>query len=316
MKRLLGMVLLLLIMVGCTPAVPRQTPMPVQTEPEVVATPEPNPTPAPVQVLLVADCSAQEAAEFFFGAAQSAQAEGWRLSTHAGDGFADAVLHEKYDGILALITHEDTSVDALSVAVRAGVYVAIANMHQHEPVPGISCAYYDTTQAASDALDAAIAYPPHDTPVRLIALLEQKSSPADDAFREGVKRGRVFPKATHYETAKQKARDFMEDQLDRYVEGTIDAVYAENEQLARAALDALSTRNRTDMEVFCVPSGALYAQRGLYEKWTFPVMMGADLFAVGEGRAMALAAMMNGGSPQISSFAPVKRIPSDTGSAA
>ncbi len=162
-------------------------------------------------------------------------------------------------------------------------------------------------------LDAAIAYPPHDTPVRLIALLEKKGSPADDAFREGMKMGRVFPKATHYGTDKQKALNFMEDQLDAYVEGTVDAVYAENEQLARAALDALSVRSRTDMEVFCVPAGALSEQRRLYEKWTFPVLMGADLFAVGEGRAKALAALMNGGGQQESSFAPVKRIPGEMG---
>jgi hypothetical protein len=42
------------------------------------------------------------------------------------------------------------------------------------------------------------------------------------------------------------------------------------------------------------------------------VLMGADLVAVGEGRAKALAVLMNGGDPQESSFAPVKRIPGET----
>jgi hypothetical protein len=312
MKRLLGMIVLFLFLMGCVPVVPRQTPVPSQTAQEIAETPAPSPTPAPVEVLFVADCSSQEAADFFFGAAQSAQAEGWRISTQAGDGFADAISLEKYDGILALITREDTPIDVLSSAIRAGAHVAIADMLRREPIPGSSYAYYDTAQAASMTLDAAIAYPPHDTPVRLIALLEQKGSPADDVFREGVKRGRVFPKATHYGTDKQNVLNFMEDKLDAYVEGTIDAVYTENEQLARAALDALSARSRSDMEVFCVPTGTLSEQRGLYEKWTFPVLMGADLFAVGEGRAKALAALMNGGGPQESSFAPVKRIPGET----
>jgi hypothetical protein len=49
-------------------------------------------------------------------------------------------------------------------------------------------------------VDAAIAYPPHDTPVRLIALLEKKGSPADDAFREACEREAGFPKATYYGT--------------------------------------------------------------------------------------------------------------------
>ncbi len=174
MKRLLSMLLLLLFLMGCVPAVPRQTPVPAQTAPEIAETSAPSPTPAPVEVLFVADCSVQKAADFFFGAAQSAQAEGWHISTYAGDGFADAVLHDKYGGILALITREDTPIDALSAAIGAGAHIAIADMLRRESVSGASYAYYDIAQAASVTLDAAIAYPPHDTPVRLIALLEKK----------------------------------------------------------------------------------------------------------------------------------------------
>jgi ABC-type sugar transport system substrate-binding protein len=104
----------------------------------------------------------------------------------------------------------------------------------------------------------------------------------------------------------------MDAQLETYVEGTIDAVYAENEHLAQVALEALSALGRTDMEVFCVPAGALSAQRGMYQKWTFPVAMGADLVIVGEGSARALAELMKGGAPNVSSFLPVKWIPDET----
>lgn len=312
MKRLLCTLFILLMLAGCTPATERPTSTPGLTEPVQTQTPALSPAPEPVRVLFVADCDTQDAADFFFGAAKSAHAEGWQISTFAGDGFKDAVLLEKYDGILALITQQNTSVDDLSAVASQGTHIAIADLRGHEPVDGVSYAYYDTTMAASAALDAAISYPPHDTPVRLIALLEKKGSPADEAFREGVQLGRVFSKASHYGTNAQDVRNFMDEQLEAYVEGTIDAVYAENEHLAQTALDALSDLDRTDMEVFCVPANALSAQRGMYQRWTFPVVMGADLVIVGEGRARALAELMNGGAPNISSFLPVKQIPGET----
>lgn len=310
-KRLLCLVLPFLFLLGCVPPATQQTPVPVPTAPEMATTPAPSPTDVPVRVLFVADRSSQEAADFFSGAAQSAQAEGWQINTYAGDDFADAISNEEYDGILALIMLKETSMDILLAASKGGVPVVIADMFQREPVAGTSYAYYDISKAASAALDAAIAYPPHDTPVRFIALLENKGSPADEAYREGVKQGRIFSKAKHYETDKQNAQDFMEKQLEVYVEGTVDAVYVESEQLAQAALNSLSDCGRTDMEVFCVPTGALSVQRGLYEKWTFPVLMGADLVAVGEKQARELADRMNGKEAQISSFAPVKHIPDE-----
>ena len=309
MKKFICMLFACTLLFGCVKAEPQQTPSPTLT-PDSTPLPSPTPTvtPTPTKVLFVADCSATEAADFFFGAAQSSAASGWMISTHAGqEGFDEAVLSEHFSGIIVLCTKQETSLDSLSEAIKAGTQVAIADMHKRTPPEGASYSWFDTAAAASEALETAITYPPHDTPVRLIALLEKQGSPADDVFQAGIKRGRVFSKAVHYESARQSARSFFEAQLDRYVEGTIDAVYAETEELARMALEELLSRDRTDMEVFCVPAGALSAQSALYQKWTYPVLMGADLFAQGENRASAIASTMAGDKPRNETFAPVSR---------
>ena len=45
---------------------------------------------------------------------------------------------------------------------------------------------------------------------------------------------------------------WVKKNLDRYVEGMIDAVFTEDEQLAMKALDTLEASSRTDMEVFSI----------------------------------------------------------------
>lgn len=315
MKKFLCLLFACALLFGCVKAEPQQTPSPTLA-PNTTLAPAPAPTPSPApsatvtptKVLFAADCSAAEAADFFFGAAHSPAASGWLISTHSGqEGFDEAVLSDQYNGIIVLCTKQDTSLDSLSAAIQAGAKVAIADMYKRNPPEGASYSWFDSAAAASETLETAITYPPHDTPVRLIALLEKEGSPADEVFRAGAKRGRIFAKAVHYETAKQSARDFFAAQLDRYVEGTIDAVYAETQELARMALDALLARGRTDMEVFCVPAGALSAQSSLYQKWTYPVLMGADLFVQGESRASAITSMMAGDEPRNEAFAPVSR---------
>lgn len=310
MKKVICLLFVCALFFGCVPAEPQQTPLPTLAPKStlVPSSPVPITTATPTKVLFAADCSATEAADFFFGAAHSPVASGWLISTHAGQkGFEEAVLSDQYNGIIVLYTKQDTSLDSLNAAIQAGTKVAITDMYKRTPPEGASYTWFDTTAAASEALETAITYPPHDTPVRLIALLEKEGSPADEVFQAGVKQGRIFAKAVHYETAKQSSRSFFEAQLDRYVEGTIDAVYAETEELARMALEELLSRDRTDMEVFCVPKGALSAQSSLYQKRTYPVLMGADLSLQGESRASAISSMIAGEEPRNEAFAPVSR---------
>ncbi len=308
MKRISCLLLFsLLLFAGCTPLAVEPEATPAVT-PAPLPTPAPIPTPAPLAVLCVADCTEEEAAGFFSGAEQAAQAMGWQLTKAAApEGFDSFLQHGGYDGILALCTRQSTSFDALREAMKTGACIAITDMLFRVPPAGAAYAWYEPGDAAALALETALAYPPHDTPVRLIALLEGKGSPADSVFQDGIAQGKILKKALHYETdSKQNPQDFFEDQLDRYVEGMVDAVFVENTALAKVALTALAARGRTDMEVFSVP-GVLQEQIDLCEKWTFPVAMGADFEAEGNQAAQALGVLLAGGDPAYRAFTPVIR---------
>jgi hypothetical protein len=102
------------------------------------------------------------------------------------------------------------------------------------------------------AFHAALTYPPHDTPVRLILMFESVDSPAYAAYRALYEQGMIFPKELYIasDTGKEPG-EWLTAVLDSYVAGMLDGVFAENARLAVGAHDALEALGRTDMEVFC-----------------------------------------------------------------
>ena len=111
------------------------------------------------------------------------------------------------------------------------------------------------TVAEAAVLDLAIAYPPHDTPVRLFGLFESRESAACTAWQAAVAEGRVFVKGAYYASeAEESAEAWMAGRLERYFEGMVDGIYAETAELAVAAAQALLAAGRSDMEIFCTGS--------------------------------------------------------------
>ncbi len=304
---------------------------------------EPKPTPEPTKVLILADCDEQEADDFFRGASDALKAKHFIADSYsAPDGFSNYLTETRlssYDGLIVLYTKEDSSFDDFSEVLSLGLKLAFTDMRpkkgdtsvlvnspvsetyeihestQYEDaIPkGVAYARYENQDAATLALEVALSYPPHDTPVRLIALLNEGDSPAAKAFNKGIKDGKILPKAVYNSAeSKQSVDDFLRKQLTRYVEGMIDAIYCENLELALAALKALNEQNRSDMEVFCVPDGALSKQRSNYDKWTFPAAMGADLYEAGTQAAEDIAAILEGKQPEHRTFAPSVVYPAAT----
>jgi hypothetical protein len=133
---------------------------------------------------------------------------------------------------------------------------------------------YADAYAAETALDLALAYPPHETPVRLIGLFTSEQSHAYSVWREAATNGRVFSKAELFitepvpeETPKPKKEPpsptpipTLEERLtalfSRFYPGMIDGVYAETGELAVAAAGVLAQLGRDDMEVFAASTGA------------------------------------------------------------
>ena len=133
---------------------------------------------------------------------------------------------------------------------------------------------YADAYAAETALDLCVAYPPHETPVRLIGLFTNEQSHAYSVWHEAATNGRVFSKAEFFltepapeETPKPKKEPpsptpipTLEERLtalfSRFYSGMIDGVYAETGELAVAAAGVLAQLGRDDMEVFAASTGA------------------------------------------------------------
>jgi hypothetical protein len=94
----------------------------------------------------------------------------------------------------------------------------------------------------------------------------------------------IFPKETYIAAeAEGGAGEWLTGKLDSYVEGMMDAVFAEDPALAVSAGDALATLTRTDMEVFCP---------GITPDIVSRMQSSPDVFAQGIGRNDALAGML------------------------
>lgn len=231
---------------------------------------------------------------------QALSGQDWRVTQqYAAEGLPEELPAHAYNGVLMLRAKEGTSLTVAEQLIAEGTPVSIIDLFPDgKEFLGASYFRYNTEDAAEYALDVALHYPPHDTPVRLIGLFKEKGSPGYDAFREAAKEGKVLGKGSFYDGKRpQRAKAFMEEQLDDYVEGTVDAVYAETFPLALAALLALTERGRTDMEVFAVPEGSIYLQRKLLQRYVFPVAMGAEPSEWAYLQVSALNGMMHGGTP-------------------
>lgn len=305
MKRILLYILVcLLLLCGCAvlEAPVQDTPAPVAT---AAPTPVPTPTPRPTTLWIVADCEPEQV-EGFFSAADDVLANmrqaGWIVETYGVDGFSnpDAAA---CDGVIALRTDSGSDISGLSAAANAGVPVALADVSTiyqsgHVVPGGVSYASISAAEAADFTLLEAIRFPPHDTPVRMIGLFSAEDSIAAKAFFDRVDRGMILKKSVYYETdSERNAEEYMYSVLEAYVAGLIDAIYAENMELAQTALSALKSRSRDDIDVFCVPSGALSEQAQYLQKWYFPLAFGYDLESVGAAQAQELLRMLAGGEP-------------------
>ena len=271
--------------------------------PTPTATPAPTliPTPIPLPaVLLLTDCERGEIEPYVDSLMQVLNGQNWRvIQRFAAEGFPKQIPADAYDGFLVLRAKEGTSLAPIQKMIAEGKPVSIIDLFPEGKEPeGASYFRYEAEDAVEYALDIALNYPPHDTPVRLIGLFAKKDSPGHRAFRQAAKEGKVLGKGSFYDGQRpQRAKAFMEEQLDDYVEGTVDAVYAETLPLALAALLALTERSRTDIEVFAAPEGSIYLQRELLQRYVFPVAMGADPAEWAFLQVSALNGMMHGGTP-------------------
>lgn len=217
------------------------------------ATPEPKGVEAEFgrQISITLLSGADSSDLFAQGAQAEADSLGITLETAAGGNISDALAGAKADAVISYLP-EPADFGAIESA-SADVPITVYSIEKAAVGENVSQVYYSPGNEAELAFDAALSYPPHDTPVRLILMFQSADSASYAAYQKLAGEGRIFPKEVYVasESPDTAPGSWLTDKLNGYVEGMLDGVYAENADLALGALDALEALGRTDMEVFC-----------------------------------------------------------------
>jgi hypothetical protein len=259
-----------------------------------VPSPAPTPTPAPVIAVFGADVSLS----FANGVSDYAENKTYQLEFVSED--VGALSQYRPDGAAAAIVFLKNA-DVTLPETDIPIYVYAAD-GQFVPAGVRHLTYFDTN-AAIDALNLAIAYPPHETPVRMIGLFTGKTSRAYSAWIRAVESGRVFAKAVFTENNTDQTIDaWLEEQCAAYYPGMLDAVFAETGTFAVTAAQKLTDLGRNDLEVF---SAATDGNADLALSAVLVAVKGADLYHAGELCCAGAEALLDGVEAENGTLLPV-----------
>lgn len=254
-----------LFLCGCgeRPLLLSATPSPVPS-PSAPLTPEPSPTPAPV----IAVFGAEASAAFAEGLRNAAKSGPYPLEFVSGGSAALASFRP--EGACAAVVLLDRAADALPETSLPLFVFAPEGQTVPPQIPALS---YRGEKAAELALDSAVAYPPHETPVRLIGLFTSPESSAYALWKAQAASGRVYSKAELFLSLPQEETpepdsdeptptpeptlaERLTNLFSKLYPGMLDGVFAETGELAVAASDALASLGRDDLEVFAASTSA------------------------------------------------------------
>ena len=256
MKRLAILFLGLMLMVAlsaCAGGLPA-----VATQPPVrAASAAPAPSPAPTAPPVIAVFGAEDAAAFQEGVTEAAKDGGIEIRFVSGG--LDALASHLPENASAAIVYLAEATSSLPQA-QVPIYAFAA---AGQPIPdAVPHLVYSNDGEAELALEHALSYPPHLSPVRMIGLFSTESSPAFALWSNAKTTGRVFAKMEFYlDTAETPLESWLLDAFSSYYPGMLDAVYAETGALAIAAAETLAGLGRDDIEVFSAGADSAVAQK-------------------------------------------------------
>lgn len=282
------------------------------------ASPPTQPTPASgvasvfgkeVKIAVISNGDEAASSLFFAGAKGEAESMGIQIETVAAgkdfDAAVDKSSGEGANAIIAYLPNKAESYAALESAAQKGISISIFEMQKGSAPETISQTYYNPEKETDMALEAAMAYPPHDPPVRLIALFETKDGKTATAYQALVDAGKIFPKETYLAAGNDKQpKAWMDDKLTHYYAGMMDAVFAEDSKLAAAALDSLDAGKRDDMEVFSIGLSEEVLKRMQSEPEVYVQVVGANSAYAGKLNVRIALDMLKGHAPAKEELAP------------
>ena len=260
--------------------------------PTSVPTPEPKGVEAvfgkEITITLVSGADG-DAELFAEGAQAEAESMGIMLKTGASETIGDAVSGSESDGVIAYMPRQE---DYAAIESAADKHIVVYGIEK-AALGSVSQVYYSPGNETDMAMEAALNYPPHDTPVRLILMFESDDTAGYAAYQKLADEGKIFPKEVYIASSTEGPGpdSWLTDKLQGYAEGMIDGVYAENAGLALGALDALEALGRTDMEVFCPGVTPEAVKRMAKNPIVFAQAVGANEYLAG---ALCVRAALKG----------------------
>jgi len=251
------------------------SPLPAAASPSVISsTPSASsaytaPTPSPERVPYLAIFGADGSAAFQQGVSNAAKSGKYPVVFEPGG--VDALAgYQPAKPCVAIVYLSGAEATTPSASIPVFLF-ASEGQRVGPDVPHLT---YADAYAAETALSLALAYPPHETPVRLIGLFSSAESRAYTVWREAAGSGRVFSKAEFFltepapeETPKPKKEppsptpiptleERITSLLSGFYPGMVDGIYAETGELAVAVAGVLAQLGRDDMEVFSASTGS------------------------------------------------------------
>ncbi len=219
--------------------------------------PAPVPTAAPVRMAVVSEN------EDFSKAVEENALEQIQIGTSSD---AEDV---SYDVTLVYMPEPGTLSEA------AGNEVVLTDAPEQVP-DDVSTVAIDHDAAVWAAWDALYNYPSHCTPIRLLTLTEGGASLSRERFDIMLEEGKLQDKGSYIESqSEQPAGEWVAQRLADIPVGLLDTIYAETEELAIAAYNALRAAERNDsVEVICPVLTDTLVELMVEDHWSMGVCVG------------------------------------------
>ena len=169
-------------------------------------------------------------------------------------------------------------VPEISSLADNGIPVVVYNRIGFEcPDDAVTVGYTEVYGSDRESvMEDAIAYPPHDTPVRMFGVFPNEESEAFQLFQDMISEGKILRKGLYLGPADSAYMNWIERKLDAFLEGMLDCAYVETAEEAAVLANALIERGRDDFEIFTDESGEELASLAEAYPRIFPHFMRFD----------------------------------------
>lgn len=142
----------------------------------------------------------------------------------------------------------------------------------------VSTVAIDNDAAIQAAWDALYTYPAHSTPIRILALTETGAGLSRETFDIMVAEGKLQDKGNYIRSqSQQDPEEWVAERLEDITVGLLDTIYADSEELAIAAYNALRAAERNDsVEVICPVLSEKLISLMVEDHWSMGVCVGVS----------------------------------------